>query len=203
VLQKIHTSEKFGSNITASTMTLLQEPTPLPLPSFGKMSLDEAEQQQQQQGRSNNKKQPPITTNAVIGAAAAATDAHVMLDNSAQEKEHKWELSPPPAAAARDVESIITTGSNHAKQSASELVLHQEQDESSSADPTVTKIEQAFARGSLALKGLVRLQALVRGHRAPKQLVVVWIVADRFRLDCDGPFTTDCGRTSVVACSQE
>ncbi|CAN5962694.1 unnamed protein product, partial [Sphagnum jensenii] len=50
------------------------------------------------------------------------TDAHVMLDNSAQEKEHKWELSPPLAAAARDVESIITTGSNHAKQSASELL---------------------------------------------------------------------------------
>jgi len=166
-VKKIHTSEKFGSNITASTMTLLQEPTPLPLPSFGKMSLDEAEQQQQ--GRSNNKKQPPITTNAVIGAAAAATDAHVMLDNSAQEKEHKWELSPPLAAAARDVENIITTGSNHAKQSASELVLHQEQDESSSADPTVTKIEQAFARGSLALKGLVRLQALVRGHRVRRQ----------------------------------
>ncbi|CAK9867715.1 unnamed protein product [Sphagnum jensenii] len=162
MVKKIHTSEKFGSNITASTMTLLQEPTPLPLPSFGKMSLDEAEQQQQQ-GRSNNKKQPPITTNAVIGAAAAATDAHVMLDNSAQEKEHKWELSPPLAVAARDVESIITTGSNHAKQSASELVLHQEQDESSLADPTVTKIEQAFARG------LVRLQALVRGHRVRRQ----------------------------------
>jgi hypothetical protein len=147
VLQKIHTSEKFSSSITASTMTLLQEPTPLPLPSFGKMSLDEAEQQQQ--GRSNNKKQPLITTAAVIGAAAAATDAHVIVDNSSQEKEHKWELSPPLAAAARDVESIISNGSNHAKQSASELVLHQEQDESSSADPTVTKIEQAFARGSL------------------------------------------------------
>jgi hypothetical protein len=157
-VKKIHTSEKFGSNITASTMTLLQEPTPLPLPSFGKMSLDEAEQQQQQ-GRSNNKKQPPITTNAVIGAAAAATDAHVMLDNSAQEKEHKWELSPPLAAAARDVESIITTGSNHAKQSASELVLHQEQDESSSADPTVTKIEQAFARGSLVCETKIPFQA--------------------------------------------
>jgi hypothetical protein len=158
VLQKIHTSEKFGSNITASTMTLLQEPTPLPLPSFGKMSLDEAEQQQQQ-GRSNNKKQPPIITTAVIGAAAAATDAHVTVDNSSQEKEHKWELSPPLATAARDVESIITNGSNHAKQSASELVQHQEQDESSSADPTVTKIEQAFARGSLVCETKIPFQA--------------------------------------------
>jgi hypothetical protein len=156
-VKKIHTSEKFGSNITALTMTLLQEPTPLPLPSFGKMSLDEAEQQQQ--GRSNNKKQPPITTTAVIEAAAAAIDAHVIVDNSSQEKEHKWELSPPRATAARDVESIITNGSNHAKQSASELVLHQEQDESSSADPTATKIEQAFARGSLVCETKIPFQA--------------------------------------------
>jgi hypothetical protein len=44
VLQKIHTNENL---ITASIMIFLQNLTPLPLPYFGKMSLDEVEQQQQ------------------------------------------------------------------------------------------------------------------------------------------------------------
>jgi hypothetical protein len=44
VLQKIHINENFDISITTSTMTFLQELTPLPLPHFGKMSLDEVEQ---------------------------------------------------------------------------------------------------------------------------------------------------------------
>jgi hypothetical protein len=53
------------------------------------------------------------------------------------------------------VESIITNGNNHAKQCASKLVLHQEQDESSSRDPTITKIEQTFAKNSLICETII------------------------------------------------
>jgi hypothetical protein len=47
VLQKIHTNENFDISILTLIMTFFKELTPLPLPSFGKMNLDEVEQQQQ------------------------------------------------------------------------------------------------------------------------------------------------------------
>ncbi len=84
----------------------------------------------------------------------------MIVNNSSQKKEHKWESSPPLAIVARNVENIITNGSNHVKQFASKLVLHQEQDESSSMDPIVTKIKQAFARGSLVCETTIPFQVL-------------------------------------------
>lgn len=112
------------------------------------MSIDEVEQEQLQ-GQNNNNKQPLITTNAIIEATTTAIDAHVIVDNISQDKEHKWESSPPRAVVARNVKIIITNGSNHVKQFGSNSVLHQEQDDNSLADPIVTKIKQAFVRGSL------------------------------------------------------
>ncbi len=44
------------------------------------------------------------------------------------------------------------------KQFASKSVLHQEQDESSSADPIVIKIKQAFVRGSLICETTIPYQ---------------------------------------------
>jgi hypothetical protein len=41
---EIYINDKFNNNIMALAMTFLQEPTPLPLPSFEKLNLDEVEQ---------------------------------------------------------------------------------------------------------------------------------------------------------------
>jgi hypothetical protein len=58
------------------------------------------------------------------------------------------------------VEGIITNGSNHVKQFASKLVLHQKQDENSSTNPIVTKIKQTFARNSLICETRIPFQVL-------------------------------------------
>ncbi len=84
----------------------------------------------------------------------------MIIDNSSQEKEHKWESSPPLVVVARNVEDIITNGSNCVKQFSSKLVLHQEQDESSSTNPIVTKIKQNFARNSLICETTIPFQVL-------------------------------------------
>lgn len=145
--KKIDAGDKCAT-IPASPMAPLQEPTPLPLPSPKKGSFSEAEPQQE--------KKPHI---AVV---EAATDPPVIVDNYNEEVEHKEESL---VAADAGQEGINSSNGDHCEE---EEVWNEEHFGSPAAEATVTTIEQRFG-GLVALKALVRLQALVRGHIVRKE----------------------------------
>lgn len=147
--KKIDAGDKCAT-IPASPMAPLQEPTPLPLPSPKKGSFSEAEPQQE--------KKPHI---AVV---EAATDPPVIVDNYNEEVEHKEESL---VAADAGQEGINSSNGDHCEEEEEE-VWNEEHFGSPAAEATVTTIEQRFG-GLVALKALVRLQALVRGHIVRKE----------------------------------
>jgi hypothetical protein len=136
------------ATIPASPMVPLQEPTPLPLPSPKKGSFSEAEQQQEKKLH--------------IAAVEAATDPPVIVDNHSEEVEHKEESL---VAADAEQEGINSSNGDHSEEGE---VWNEEHFGSPAAEATVTTIEQRFG-GLVALKALVRLQALVRGHIVRKE----------------------------------
>jgi hypothetical protein len=146
--KKIDAGDKCAT-IPASPMAPLQEPTPLPLPSPKKGSFSEAEPQQEKKLH--------------IAVVEAATDPPVIVDNYNEEVEHKEESL---VAADAGQEGINSSNGDHCEEE--EEVWNEEHFGSPAAEATVTTIEQRFG-GLVALKALVRLQALVRGHIVRKE----------------------------------
>jgi hypothetical protein len=145
--KKINAGDKCAT-IPASPMAPLQEPTPLPLPSPKKGTFSEAEQEQEKKLN--------------IAVVEAATDPPVIVDNYNEEVEHKEESL---VAADAGQEGINSSNGDHCEE---EEVWNEEHFGSPAAEATVTTIEQRFG-GLVALKALVRLQALVRGHIVRKE----------------------------------
>ncbi|CAK9866401.1 unnamed protein product [Sphagnum jensenii] len=147
--KKVDAGDKCAT-IPASLTAPLQEPTPLPLPSPKKGSFSEAEQEQEKKLH--------------VAVVEAATDPPVIVDNYNEEVEHKEESL---VASDAGQEGINSSNGDHCEEEEEE-VWNEEHFGSPAAEATVTTIEQRFG-GLVALKALVRLQALVRGHIVRKE----------------------------------